>query len=184
MICRKSAEVGSLDFRGVGVDVAANGGGGSFGSPDGWYFGVKFDQTGSIYFDNRSAAYDYMWDNSFQNGQPIREVSGWDLQKGATIVMPFNNNGIGYSHNDYLGFRRTNNGIDVKFGNSWYTISSHVHTHPQMYLYPSPYDPGFSEADIRMNSFTGAPINVLYNRMGFRGDFFLGRWNILNYWTW
>lgn len=98
--------------------------------------------------------------------------------------MPYNKNEIKLSHNNYLKLRK-NNGINsVKFGNDWYPVSTHVHTHSQMYLSPAPYDPGFSKADIDMNYFIGVPIHVIYNRRVFQSDFYNGRWNILNVWKW
>ena len=58
---------------------------GSFGSPEGWYFGVQFDDTGSVYFENRAAAYDYMWEKSFQNGRPKRELAARRVNQKRTI---------------------------------------------------------------------------------------------------
>lgn len=162
-----------------------------FGSPEGWYFGVSFDKSGSVYFQNRTAAYDYMWEKSFHNGKPVREVSGWDLQNGGTIVMPFHNNKLKNSQNDHLPYRRVNGNISVKFGNNWYPVSTHVHSHPQIYRSPAPYDPGLSVpqrgvqgSDLDMNIFINSPIRVLYNRQVFEADFYNGQWNILNHWTW
>lgn len=65
-----------------------------------------------------------------------------------------------------------------------YKFEPTEHTHPQMYLYPVPYDPGFSKDDINMNYFIGVPIHVIYNRRVFQSDFYFGRWNILNIWKW
>lgn len=133
-----------------------------------------------------------MWWKSFQEGKPIREVSGWELQNGGTIVMPYHKNEIGVSHNNFLSHKRTGGRLDVKFGNQWYAVSTHVHTHPQIYRSPVPFDPGLSlpmpgrsGSDLNMFRFLNyTPIHVLYNRRVFVADFYMGRWNIVNHFIW
>ena len=46
------------------------------------------------YFENKEKAYQYMWDKSFENGVPKREVSGWELKNGGVIVLPYHKNEI------------------------------------------------------------------------------------------
>jgi RHS repeat-associated protein len=161
-------------------------------SSNGWYFGVSFDRrTSSILFENRTAAYDYMWENSFsESGAPIREVSGWELEDGNTIVMPHSQNGIDYSVNNYLKVKRINNALKVKFANHWYPILTHVHTHPRVFLSPDFYNPGLSiprkdkmGSDLDMNKIMGRSIHVLYNHQVIEAHF-MGNWNILNHWSW
>lgn len=128
--------------------------------------GVNVDmRTGSLMFDDSSIGYDYMWNKSFNNGNgrfgPAREVSGFALQSGKTIVMPYHNNTVSQSDNSYLklqgGFRQ------VKFNNQWHPVLTHIHTHPQ--FAPAKDNPiGLSRRDLRLQQTIGRPIFIIYDR--------------------
>jgi hypothetical protein len=160
------------------------------GGGDGWYFGVSFDRkSGSILFDNKAAAYDYMWENSFTtSGAPIREVSGWELEDGRTIVMPYFKNSLHESDNSYL--RTRGNASEVRFNRDWYRVSTHIHSHPEFRTItnlglsiPNPRNPS-KGSDLQMIDFLGRPIHLLYGGHLYGVDFYFGKWEIKNLGTW
>ncbi|MGB3852103.1 MAG: DUF6443 domain-containing protein [Tunicatimonas sp.] len=151
---------------------------------------ANISAAGARYFANKKAFYDYLQKNSFdKNGNPIREVSGWELENGDAIALPYDKNyvtkgGTYVSRNDAL------NVVPGKFNTKWvqfkgtgYQIHTHAHTHPQSYgLYPQGYQGGPDAAMIR---FVNNPIRILHNSnlyrvgLGSSGAFSiqnLGRW--------
>ena len=107
-----------------------------------------------------------MWNNSFDgDGNPIREVSGWELENGGVIVLPYDKNyiakdGTYISFNDGLPIGLIKGKPAVAFKGSKYFINTHIHTHPQSYgLYPSGYSGGPDAALIRQ---LGRPIHILH----------------------
>ncbi len=130
-----------------------------------------------------------MWSNSFSNGRPIREVSGWELQNGGTIVMPFHRNGLHFSYNDYLEDHGNGANFHVKINDRWYHVSSHIHTHPsynngRIGLTGSSYDPA---GDYGLLMYTGLPyMDVIYNNKIHRVsyNYYKNIWNVLKIWSW
>ena len=153
---------------------------------NGWYFGVSFDRsTGSILFENRTAAYDYMWEKSFSaGGKPIREVSGWVLNDGRVITLPYAENRAKRSKNDWLKLKRINDKMHVEFNDKWHPIYTHIHTHPSYYYFG---DPGLSKgpnSDEDMFRRINVPIQVIYNGAIFEADYYYNNWRILKRWQW
>ncbi len=145
------------------------------------YFGAFIDRkSGSIYFEDRTAAYDYMWMNSFSNGKPIREVSGWELQNGGTIVMPYHENTLRMSKNKWQPVEKNH----VKFNSTWYPIYTHVHTHPSFYLFGNPGLSTGALSDEHMFYRLSVPLHVIYNGHIFEADYYQKNWRILRIWKW
>jgi hypothetical protein len=121
------------------------------------------EDTGAKYFANKKEGYDYMWDNSFEDGEPIREVSGWELEEGGMIVLPFDKNRIDESRNDALKVIKIRGKRYVQFDGKNYAVATHVHTHP-MVAGPAAHPIGLSEADLRLQRQLGSPIHILYDK--------------------
>ena len=142
-------------------------------------------KSGGRYFSSKKKYYDYLWENSFdENGNPIREVSGWELENGDAIALPYDKNytdegGTFRSVNDHLLIRKIKGKLAVQFKRSKYYIDTHTHTHPQSYgLNPS-------QADAVLINRINRPIHILHRanlyRVGLRsnGTFWhnnLGSW--------
>jgi hypothetical protein len=135
------------------------------------------------YFSNVNDGYKYMWDNSFENGIPKREVSGWLLRDGGIIVLPFSGNKVGDSYNDALPrSKEYANGRFVKFEGKWRPIKTHAHTHPSK-------DPSNGiglvndedTGDAKMFNFVRNSLIILYNGNIYSADFsnYRGCW----YWS-
>ena len=136
------------------------------------------DQAGARYFANKKAYNDYLWESSFdENGNPIREVSGWELENGDAIALPYDKNyiaddGTFVSYNDGLPVRGKPGNLNVEFKGSRYRVGTHTHTHPQSYgLYPKGYSGGPDASMIRL---VGKPIHILHRanlyRVGLRSN--------------
>jgi hypothetical protein len=72
-----------------------------------------------------------MWDNTNNAlGEPLREVSGWELENGDVIVLPYNKNTSKESYNDALKLLSEGNQkyAYVVFKGKTYKIATHVHT--------------------------------------------------------
>ena len=115
------------------------------------------------YFKNKKPAYAYMWHHSVVNGVPTREVSAWELEDGGIIVLPYDENGIDYSHNNALKVVKIDGKRYVQFNGKDYAIATHVHTHPEM-AGPSAHPIGLSQSDLNLQKQMGVPINIIYNR--------------------
>ncbi len=128
--------------------------------------GVSVDmRSGSLMFDDKSTAYDYMWNKSFNNEfgnfGPVREVSGFQLQSGKVMVMPYYANKINKAFNNYQETR--GNWQEVKFNNQWHLISTHIHTHPRLAAQKD--NPiGLSGDDLDVQRGFGKPILIIYDR--------------------
>jgi hypothetical protein len=83
------------------------------------------------YYANRSAAYEYMYKNSIdENGNPIREVAGWNLSDGDVVVLPFERNGKDYCEWKSLPIYKTKTGRHyLQFNGKKHYIESFIHTH-------------------------------------------------------
>ena len=142
-------------------------------------------KSGAKYFTDKKEFYDYLWENSFnENGEAIREVSGWELENGDAIALPYDKNTLDHSE---WGALKTGTlkrgGIGVQFKDRIYKLKTSTHTHPQN-RYSSDgrlYAPKLSTADkIHISNTRFKTINVLYNRnlyqlgSGFRKK--LGSW--------
>ena len=156
--------------------------------------GVDVDmRTGSLMFDDSSIGYDYMWNKSFynENGRfgPAREVSGWAIKGGKTIVMPYYKNTPKESHNRYQKIRGNGAGLEVQFNGVYYPVKTHVHSHP---LYnegdiglSGTHIPGDQRADYKLFRDTGLPyIHVLYNNKVHRVSYPYYKWEIEEVWSW
>jgi hypothetical protein len=123
------------------------------------------EESHAKYFANKKEGYDYMWDNSFEDGNPIREVSGWELEEGGIIVLPFGENIIGMSDNTGLTLSKPDayGRRSVEFDGKWHKISTHVHTHPKI---DTRGLIGLSkvDGDAGMYKFLNRPIHILYNK--------------------
>ena len=135
-------------------------------------------KSGGRYFSNKKKYYDYLWENSFdENGNPIREVSGWELENGDAIALPYDKNytaknGAFRSVNDHLTVGKIKGKLAVQFKRSKYYIDTHTHTHPQSYgLYPAGYKGG---PDAVLINRINRPIHILHRanlyRVGLRSN--------------
>ncbi len=150
-------------------------------------------RTGSLMFNDRSTAYDYMWNKSFNNEfgnfGPAREVSGWELKGGGTIVMPYYKNLPRKCFNSYQNSRGNSAGLEVEFNGQYYPVETHVHTHP---MYNSGNiglsgSPQKIEGDYQLLYDLDLDyINVIYNNKIHKAyyDFYNKQWDFLNVWTW
>jgi hypothetical protein len=141
------------------------------------------DDAGRRYFANKKAAYKYMWDNSFENGSPKREVSGWELENGNIVVEPYGDNTVTKSTNSLLEMKG-GKGLYSEYNGKIYKIKTNIHTHPSMDptggigLYKT------SASDIRMYQTINKPLTILYNRTAYSAWFTKGRWGWSNKGTW
>ena len=139
------------------------------------------DQAGARYFANKKAYNDYLWENSFdENGNPIREVSGWELDNGDAIALPYDKNhltpeGGAISYNDGLPLFGKPGKLAVGFKGQEYAIDTHTHTHPLSHR-------GFyGGGDIKMVNFVNKGIHILWNRELY---WFKSKSNYINYGSW
>jgi hypothetical protein len=119
---------------------------------------ANIDAAGARYFANKKAFYDHLWKNSFdENGNPIREVSGWELENGDAIALPYDKNSVSRSYNDALPVRGKAGNLNVEFKGNRYQVGTHAHTHPTVYdrFY-------FGESDIKLYNLVNRPIHILY----------------------
>jgi hypothetical protein len=119
---------------------------------------ANIDAAGARYFANKKAFYDHLWKNSFdENGNPIREVSGWELENGDAIALPYDKNSVSRSYNDALPVRGKAGNLNVEFKGNRYQVGTHAHTHPTVYdrFY-------FGESDIKLYNLVTRPIHILY----------------------
>ena len=120
-------------------------------------------KSGAKYFTDKKEFYDYLWENSFnENGEAIREVSGWELKNGHAIALPYDKNhftpeGGAVSYNDALPVDGKVGNRLLKFEGKAFNIDTHAHTHPMSHR-------GFHKGDIPMVKFVGRPIHILWNK--------------------
>ncbi len=156
--------------------------------------GVSVDMsTGSLMFDNSTIGYDYMWRNSFynENGKfgPAREVSGWELQNGGTVVMPYYRNTLKMSHNDYQKIRGNGAGLEVQFSGVFYPVKTHLHTHADYHggdigMSGRHEPPEARYGDYLLYRNTGLPyLHVLYNGKIYKVSYSY-KWEIDKVWKW
>ena len=129
------------------------------------------------YFKKQKEAYDFMWEKSFKDGKPYKEVSGWVTDDDGVIVLPNDRNTITKSYNDALSVKKFSDGRYVKYGSKWYKIKTHVHTHPSN----SDWGIGVSHGDVQMINYVKSPIHILYKSnlysvKGFHNYKNLGKW--------
>ncbi len=67
----------------------------------------------------------FMWDESFTNGEPYREVCGWNTPEGLIVMNPMFNR-LNESRWDWLPI----NVNSVRFNGNEYWINHYEHTHP------------------------------------------------------
>ncbi len=189
-----NSTLGAYSFSGLGGGIGSELSGGNFWQ--GAAIGVMnaglnhiqsmVGEAGARYFANKKAAYDYMWDNSFSDGDPLREVSAWELENGDAIVLPYDKNGLHYSDNSALSVSKANSqgGRMVKFNGKAYAISTHVHTHPSIHSDGGIGLSGMS-GDAAMYNFLKRPIHVLYNKSLYSATYSAkGRWYWKNLGSW
>ncbi|REG90716.1 type I restriction endonuclease [Algoriphagus antarcticus] len=176
-----NSTVGLYGFSGMAGGLTANATGGNFSQ--GFAAGLinaglnhaksKIDASGARYFANKKAFYDYLWKNSFDaNGNSIRELSGWELENGNAIALPYDKNYIA-KDGTYVSFNDALDVVPGEFRTRWvqfkgqkYQINTHAHTHPQSYgLIPPGYKGG---PDALMIKFVNNPIKILHNANLFR----------------
>jgi RHS repeat-associated protein len=127
-------------------------------------------EAGARYYANKKAGYKDMWDNSFVDGKPYREVSAWELENGDMIMLPYNKNKIDISYNKALKttIGKTTGNRYVYFNGKRYEISTHAHTHPQMVttqqIMKGSNPIGIGPSDLKLQQRIGRPIHILYNR--------------------
>lgn len=116
------------------------------------------------HYANRNAAYEYMYKNSFdENGNPIREVAGWNLSDGGVLVLPFERNGKDFSEWKSLPIYKTKTGrLYLQFNGKKHFIESFIHTHP--IEWNNPNNPiGLSSSDITFATQTiKMPVQIIY----------------------
>ncbi len=126
---------------------------------------------GARYFSSKRGAYNYMWDNTNNaKGDPWREVSGWELENGDVIVLPFNKNDKYSSYNDALTVKSDGSKMYgyVIFNGKTYKIATHVHTHPG--TGPSNNPLQISTSDLRMIQKVQGPIHIIQNKTVYSVD--------------
>ena len=64
-----------------------------------------------------------------ENGNFVREVSGWKTSKGYIILDPSENDRY-ISYNNQLPVAKVNGVLSVKYNGAWQKIEGHFHTHP------------------------------------------------------
>lgn len=104
-------------------------------------------------FSNETDAYNYMWNNSFRDGQPWRENYGWITDKGIVVLptegyeLDADGNKLKYYVNENDGGSPWYNLVDRGFvyhNNVAYKILASIHTHPNgRHQTPSPGDIDF-----------------------------------------
>jgi RHS repeat-associated protein len=181
-----SSSAGAYSFSGLAGGLGSELTGGSFW--EGAAIGVMnaglnhlqamVGEAGARYYANKKAGYSDMWNNSFENGIPTREVSAWELENGDLIMLPYDKNGLDYSDNRALKVLSTKSGKKyVSFNGKTYAIKTHAHTHPRaangIGLLNNP-----KSADVRMFNFMGKkPIHILYNHKVYSAMYWGGEWN-------
>lgn len=101
-----------------------------------------------------------MWENSFKDGQPYKELSGWELEDGGTLVLPHDKNTVDKSYNNALKIVRKQDELYAKYKGAYHKIKTHVHTHPTI----TPNNPiGLSISDLSLIKIVGKPIHILYD---------------------
>lgn len=160
-----NSAAGMYGFSGMAGGLTASATGGNFwqGAAVGLmnaglnHAGSNVDAAGARYFANKKAFYDHLWKNSFDaDGNPIREASGWELENGNAIALPFDKNHVA-KDGTYVSFNDALDVVPGKFQTKWvqfkgnkYQINTHAHTHPQSYgLYPPGFRGGPDAAMIR-----------------------------------
>jgi len=144
-------------------------------------------------YKNKNKGYAAMWEKSFENGEPVREVSGWELEKcdllpdGGLIMLPLGNERHESDNSAYPVFRNGGK-LFVRFGGVDFEIVTHVHTHPDMVTNPNYHPIGYGKSDANMLNFVGKPINILYNRHIYSVDGTYNKtknqWNYKDLGTW
>lgn len=112
-----------------------------------------------------------MWDNTNNAlGEPLREVSGWELENGDVIVLPYNKNTSKESYNDALKLLSEGDQkyAYVVFKGKTYKIATHVHTHPGTGTPTNPIQ--LSSSDLNMIENVKAPINIIQNKRVYSVD--------------
>lgn len=112
-----------------------------------------------------------MWDNTNNAlGEPLREVSGWELENGDVIVLPYNKNTSKESYNDALKLLSEGNQkyAYVVFKGKTYKIATHVRTHPGTGTPTNPIQ--ISSSDLNMIENVKAPINIIQNKRVYSVD--------------
>lgn len=112
-----------------------------------------------------------MWDNTNNAlGEPLREVSGWELENGDVIVLPYNKNTSKESYNDALKLLSEGDQkyAYVVFKGKTYKIATHVHTHPGTCTPTNPIQ--LSSSDLNMIENVKAPINIIQNKRVYSVD--------------
>ncbi|MGI6073564.1 MAG: RHS repeat-associated core domain-containing protein [Fermentimonas sp.] len=115
--------------------------------------------AGERYFANKKAAYKYMWDNTIKKD---RELSGWELENGGIIVLPFDENTDNVSHNGSLQKSLKTGKYYKSFNCKRYEISTHVHTHPGSGPSDNPIQ--FSKSDLKMIQKLNTSIHIIQNK--------------------
>lgn len=130
---------------------------------------TSIDAAGARYFANKKAFYDHLWKNSFDaDGNPIREVSGWELENGDGIALDYSENTISKSKwNSLKTGKLKSGGIGVEFNRRIYRAITSAHTHPRNDFAPdgSLFVPRLSQSDKIHIDVTGfKTIHILYDR--------------------
>jgi hypothetical protein len=174
-----ASEFGTYAFSGLAGGIGAELSGGNFWQ--GAAIGVmnaglnhlqQYTTTqGARYFASKREHINYMWDNTNNAlGEPLREVSGWELENGDVIVLPYNKNTSKESYNDALKLLSEGDQkyAYVVFKGKTYKIATHVHTHPGTGTPTNPIQ--LSSSDLNMIENVKAPINIIQNKRVYSVD--------------
>jgi RHS repeat-associated protein len=83
-------------------------------------------------FRDQTKAYNYMWENSFEDGKAIRENGAYFTDEGV-LVLPNVNNKVNETDMEVLTLKKEKNGAftHVLFDGKWISIKGWAHTHPR-----------------------------------------------------